>query len=244
VPDSHWLLKKMEYAFWLLGVSILAAYLLLMGQNSLAQSQANDDFMQAKQALKTAQPSAANKVILTASDIDATIDAGFVNTSLNTFEVEAEQTDKSLWSSAFVGHHKNAVNKGGDSAVALLKIPSVNLDVAVFDGADKHNLNRGAARILSTDSVSGNGRIGIAGHRDGWFRPLKDIKIGDIIELESLTETRRYQINKTHIVTPADVAILRGDDHTLVLVTCYPFYFVGSAPQRFIVEAVRLTDKS
>jgi sortase A len=234
----------MEYAFWLLGGAILAAYLLLMGQNSLAQSQAADDFAQAKQALKTAQPRVENTATLTSSDVDSIIGTGSVNTNLNTFESEADQTDKSLWSSAFAGHYKNAVSKGGDSAIALLKIASVNLDVAVFDGADKHNLNRGAARILSTDSVSGNGRIGIAGHRDGWFRPLKDIQIGDIIELESLTETRRYKISKTHIVTPADVEILQGDDHTLVLVTCYPFYFVGSAPQRFIVEAVRLTDKS
>ena len=234
----------MEYTFWLLGVSILAAYLLLIGQNSLAQSQAADDFAQAKQALETAQPSIEKKAILTASNVDTTKGIVSINTSLNTFEAEADQTDKSLWSSAFAGHYKNAVSKGGDSAIALLKIPSVNLDVAVFDGADKHNLNRGAARILSTDSVNGNGRIGIAGHRDGWFRPLKDIKIGDMIELESLTETRHYQINKTHIVTPADVEVLQGDDHTLVLVTCYPFYFVGSAPQRFIVEAVRLTDKS
>lgn len=244
MPNSNWLLKKMECGLWLSGIAILSAYLLLIGQNSLAQSQAADDFNQAKQALKVAQPSAKKLAVLTTIDVDTTIDLATADTSLNTFEAAAGLSDKSLWSSAFVDHHKDAVNKGGDSAVALLKIPSVNLDVAVFDGADKHNLNRGAARILSTDSVSGNGRIGIAGHRDGWFRPLKDIKIGDIIELESLTETRRYQINKTHIVTPADVEILQGDDHTLVLVTCYPFYFVGSAPQRFIVEAVRLTDKS
>ncbi len=244
MPNRNWLLKKTEYIFWLLGVTILAAYLLLIGQNSLAQSQAADDFIEAKQALKIAQPSAKKIAPLATSDKDTTIDIASINSSLNTFEAAADQSDKSLWSSAFVGHHKSAVSRGGNSAIALLKIPSVNLDVAIFDGANKHNLNRGAARILSTDSVNGNGRIGIAGHRDGWFRPLKDIQIGDIIELESLTETRRYQINKTHIVTPSDVGILQGDDHTLVLVTCYPFYFVGSAPQRFIVEAVRLTDKS
>ena len=229
----------------MLGFSVLLAYLLLLRQNSLAQSQAAADFVEAKkvsQANTAAVLAKQQEVTIPQSNFDSDVD--IAERFFNKLDASAERSDKSLWSDAFIDHNQQAVAKGGDSAIALLRIPRVDLDVAVFDGADKHNLNRGAARIESTGSINSDQRIGIAGHRDGWFRPLKDIQLGDIIELETLTDSRRYQISKTHIVTPFDVGVLQGDDHTLVLVTCYPFYFVGSAPQRFIVEAVLLTDES
>ena len=84
-----------------------------------------------------------------------------------------------------------------------------------------------------------SGNSGIAGHRDGFFRPLGDIAPGDAIELETLHESQVYRVERTWIVDPEDVSVLDPTtDRSLTLVTCYPFYFVGPAPQRFIVRAV------
>jgi LPXTG-site transpeptidase (sortase) family protein len=82
------------------------------------------------------------------------------------------------------------------------------------------------------------GNLGIAGHRDGFFRRLKDVVVGDRLELETVTGTRSFVIDDISIVTPSDVHVLAPTEHaTITLVTCYPFYYVGSAPKRYIVRA-------
>jgi sortase A len=85
------------------------------------------------------------------------------------------------------------------------------------------------------------GNVGLAGHRDGFFRGLKDIQPGDEIEVEAIGRIDRYRVERTWIVNPEDVSVLDPTgEPSVTLVTCYPFYFVGSAPQRFIVRAVRI----
>ena len=85
---------------------------------------------------------------------------------------------------------------------------------------------------------------GIAGHRDGFFRGLKDIVAGDVIELDTIQGTEVYRVERTWVVSPEDVSVLDPTStRALTLVTCYPFYFVGSAPERFIVRAVRVGDR-
>jgi len=84
--------------------------------------------------------------------------------------------------------------------------------------------------------------LGVAGHRDGFFRSLKDIRVGAVLYLDTPSDTLAYRVVSTEIVDPADVNVLAATDTaTLTLVTCYPFYFVGPAPKRFIVRAQRLT---
>jgi sortase A len=83
-----------------------------------------------------------------------------------------------------------------------------------------------------------NGNIGIAGHRDGFFRVLKDVGPGDAIELATTSRTDTYVVDQIVLVSPNDVSVLQPRSiSSLTLVTCYPFYFVGSAPQRYIVQA-------
>jgi len=83
--------------------------------------------------------------------------------------------------------------------------------------------------------------VGIAGHRDTLFRPLRNIRQNDVILLTTLQGEYRYRVITTEIVSPSDVSVLSSDDHeVLTLVTCYPFYFVGPAPDRFIVRAQRI----
>jgi sortase A len=90
-----------------------------------------------------------------------------------------------------------------------------------------------------------DGNVGIAGHRDGFFRGLKDLRVGDSIELVTQTKTNTYIIDRLVIVDPSDVKVLARRPRTSVtLVTCYPFYFVGSAPQRYIVQASLVTPSS
>jgi sortase A len=110
----------------------------------------------------------------------------------------------------------------------------------VLRGTDDRTLDRAAGLIEDTAEPGTDGNSGIAGHRDGFFRGLKDIVPGDTIELDTLQGTDVYRVERTWVVNPEDVSVLDPMSiPTLTLVTCYPFYFYGAAPQRFIVRAVR-----
>src|SRR5262249_31287164 len=96
---------------------------------------------------------------------------------------------------------------------------------------------RGAGWISGTAKPGELGNVGIAGHRDGFFRGLKDISIGDAINLNTTTRIPRYRVNQIEIVDPDNVWVLKARQApSITLVTCYPFYFVGNAPLRFIVH--------
>jgi sortase A len=113
--------------------------------------------------------------------------------------------------------------------------------VPVLEGTDELTLNRAVGHIEDTARPGVDGNAGIAGHRDGFFRGLMNLVAGDAIELESLDGTESYRIERTWIVNPDDVSVLDPTPgRSLTLVTCYPFYFIGSAPQRYIVRAVRV----
>lgn len=125
-----------------------------------------------------------------------------------------------------------------DVPLAVLRIPKIRLEVPVCEGTDSLTLNHAVGRIAGTARLGEPGNIGIAGHRDGFFRGLKDVTVGDTVELRSLTGTVAYKVDQVSIVAPEDVSVLSPKaGPSLTLVTCYPFYFVGSAPQRYIVSA-------
>jgi sortase A len=120
----------------------------------------------------------------------------------------------------------------------VLKIEKLNLEVPIFNGTSDLTLNRGLGRIIGTSRIDQQGNLGIAGHRDSFFRGLKDINVGDTMELKTLTGNDNYKVTSITITTPDDVGVLAPtDDSTITLVTCYPFYFVGHAPKRYIVKA-------
>ncbi len=121
-----------------------------------------------------------------------------------------------------------------------IEAPSVRMSAAVLEGSDDATLSRGAGHIEDTPFPGENGNIGIAGHRDTVFRPLRRIKVGDPLTLTADGRTYYYKITKTMIVGPDDVYVLDPTPQpTLTLVTCYPFEFIGHAPKRFIVQATR-----
>lgn len=130
------------------------------------------------------------------------------------------------------------VRAGG--LVGMLDVPRLNLSTPVIEGDDARTLRRAVGHLPDTPLPWEAGNSAIAGHRDGLFRPLKDIALGDEIVVRSSREELRYRVVKTAVVAPDDLSVLApGERDALTLITCYPFYFVGNAPQRFIVRAER-----
>jgi len=146
--------------------------------------------------------------------------------------------DMSLWSASRIDAWRRASNTVRDRPQAVLSLASVDLRVPVFEGTNHRNLDKGAGRIEGTARIGELGNIGLAAHRDGYFRALKDVRIGDRVQLTTLREVQTYRIVATAVVDPTAVEVLAPTEKPmLTLVTCYPFYFVGSAPRRFIVHA-------
>jgi len=127
---------------------------------------------------------------------------------------------------------------GGD-LLGRLDIPRLGVSVAVLQGTTSRVLRLGAGHIDATALPGEPGNSGIAGHRDTFFRGLKDIRNRDDIQLQTATGLLHYEVDWIRIVEPNDTTVLDSTtpDSTLTLVTCYPFYFVGPAPKRFIVHA-------
>lgn len=146
--------------------------------------------------------------------------------------------DYSLWAPKRIEQYKASLAEHFDQPLAVLRVDKIHLEVPVFEGTSEPVLNRGVGRIEGTARVGEAGNIGIAGHRDGFFRGLKDVGVGDTMELETSAGTQTYMIDSIRLVTPDDVSVLKNDPvPAMTLVTCFPFYFVGSAPQRYIVHA-------
>jgi sortase A len=127
------------------------------------------------------------------------------------------------------------------SLVGRIEIPRVGISAIVLEGVGNKTLRRGVGHIPETALPAAGGNVGLAGHRDSFFRELKDIRKNDIITLKTLDGTFQYRVEWTQIVDPEDTQVLADTgEPALTLVTCYPFYYVGSAPRRFIVRAERI----
>lgn len=121
-----------------------------------------------------------------------------------------------------------------------IEIPRVTLSVIVMEGTQGRTLRRGAGHIDGTAAPGLPGNVGIAGHRDTFFRPLREVRKGDQITLTTIAATYTYTVESISIVDPNDVSVLEDSGGSLLtLVTCFPFDFVGPAPKRFIVRAHR-----
>jgi sortase A len=143
-----------------------------------------------------------------------------------------------LWSEKRIRDYEESLSASFALPLAIIRIDRVHVEAPIFEGTDDMTLNRGAGHIADTALFGEEGNVGIAGHRDGFFRGLKDVKIGDHIDIEEPGRVETYVVGRLEIVSPANVSVLRpSGGSALTLVTCYPFYYIGSAPQRFIVHA-------
>jgi sortase A len=152
--------------------------------------------------------------------------------------VQVRAPDQKLWNAQRIKDYEDSLKVVKELPLAILTIDKLNIQVPVYNGTEEVNLNRGVGRIKGTARTDGKGNLGIAGHRDGFFRPLKDIVVGDSMELLTTKGVVNYKVTSIVIVDPGDVSVLAPTKKaTITLVTCYPFYFVGHAPKRYIVKA-------
>ncbi len=218
----NWL-RWIERIAWIAGIAMLAIY---AGTRASAERARLDGIA----AIEAARHVPSNEAPL--SDGSASNGSLLARSS-----PEHEAADTSEWSPARIAAWREA-STIREPPQAVLRIPAVELIVPVFDGTSDKNLNRGAGRIEGTAQIGASGNVGLAAHRDGYFRALKDVRVGDDLQLTTPRDVFTYRIVETSIVDPTAVEVLAPTTiPSVTLVTCYPFYFVGSAPQRFIVRA-------
>jgi sortase A len=211
------LLRTIEMVLMIVGVSLLAIFVTAHIHRMMLSRAALERFKEAeKQKLPT-------KEVRSLADKRFTFDFG-------------------LWSPQRIADYEKSLTANLSPPIGILRIATAHLEVPVLDGVDDISLNRGVGYIPGTAYPGESGNVGIAGHRDGFFRILKDAGIGDVIELETLEQVDIYQVKTIVIVDKNDVSVLRPTSvPILTLVTCYPFYFIGSAPKRYIVVASLVT---
>ena len=209
----------MEQVFLGSGVALLAFFTVVHAHSSIGRQQALDAFHAAQ--TESAHPA----------------------TRAGSFSI-APTPDQSLWSAGRIRAYEASLYEasladGGALAQGVLRIERLGLEVPVFASTSERDLNRGVGLIEGTAAPGEGGNVGIAGHRDGFFRVLKDIRAGDAIDVETLHGSTRYLVEEIFVVMPEDTYVLDSTPTpSVTLVTCFPFYLVGHAPERLIVRGV------
>jgi len=203
-----------ERLSYLTGAVLTGFFVVQLAQGEVQRRDGIDEFQQYSAAAQVAPPA-----------------------SGHAFEVIAPP-DTSLWAPGRIADYEASLTAELPPVLGVLEIPSVGLEVPVFSTSSGQTMDRGAGIIDGMAYPHEAGNIGISGHRDGYFRALKDVQVGDKLVLQTLVGTKQFTIDTTQVVEISDTSVLQDTaDQTLTLVTCYPFYFVGHAPQRFIVTA-------
>jgi len=148
------------------------------------------------------------------------------------------EPDTSLWNAKRITDYEETLKVNTAPPLGIITIEKLNINVPIYNGTGEFYLNRGIGRIKGMAKMDEVGNLGISGHRDGFFRVLKDIEVGDDIEIQTTRGVESYAVTSITIIPKSDTSILAPTtDKTLTIVTCYPFYFVGHAPKRYIVKA-------
>ena len=213
-PKATRILLSLERVFLILGVTLLAVYVGVRVYGFVASRAVIAAFRQV-QVAKVAPSGVSGEGAAGAAGIDT-----------------------SLWSDKRIRAYNESLSHAFGTPLGVLTIPKIHLEVPVFEGTDDVTLDRGVGRIVGTARPGQSGNIGIAGHRDGFFRGLKDVTAGDEIKLVLPEAVTTYVVDQITVVKPEEVTVLQPRPvPSITLVTCFPFYFVGSAPERYIVSA-------
>lgn len=178
-------------------------------------------------------------IVVVGGPVSAATEPEINSETTNTLEIimQGYAPDKTEWSKKASDKYEKTKG-GGGPPMALLTIDHLNIKAPVYSGTHRITLDRGLGWIKGTAKPDEVGNIAISGHRDGFFRPLKDIKVGDPIEMQTLAGVQQFEVSDISIVDALEVSVLDPTDTTvLTLVTCYPFYYQGYAPDRYIVRA-------
>jgi sortase A len=215
-------IRWVESGAWAAGCSLLLLYGAARSASEVARQQGLAEFESARVALVATAASS-----LPASNA-STESAGFE---------PLPPIDRSLWSSQRARAYTESIASPG-APQAVLRVPSLRMAVPIYAGTSEINLNRGAAHIEGTAALAASGNIGIAAHRDGFFRSLKEVAVDTDVYLDVGDRSLRYRVVEISVVMPTDMHVLAPTEiPSITLVTCYPFYFLGDAPQRYIVRA-------
>lgn len=215
--------RALEVAAWALGLALVMAVVGLRVLGEYERSRAVAEFP-GRTTIQTVPMPAARSASARANPLPA-----------------PATPDQTEWSQARIRAHAASsgdADPSPDSPLALLRIPRIALEVPVYAELNERNLNRGAALVDGSAAPDSNGNVAIAAHRDGYFRALQAIAVGDVVDIDLASGQRSYRVTELSVVDPTDVRSIQPTaSAVLTLVTCYPFRFVGSAPQRFIVRA-------
>jgi sortase A len=205
-------LRWSQYFFFALGILALGYVAFALGEAKIYQAYQTWRF---HQALQDARPAAGAEESLQPLSLSPAL---------------AEANRERAESLAMAGR--------GGSPLGRIEISAIGIAAMIVEGVDDRTLRRAVGHIPGTSLPGQKGNVAIAGHRDTFFRGLRNIRKNDEITLTTLHGFYRYRVDSIKVVQPQDTEVLDDSyDAILTLVTCYPFYFVGSAPQRFIVRA-------
>ena len=151
------------------------------------------------------------------------------------------ELDRMLREKAGIAAPRVAIPESG--LIGRVEIPKLHLSAAVFQGADSSVLGHGVGHVAGTALPGQPGNVDLAAHRDTFFRGLRNIQKGDSVSVTTQTGARSYQVDSIEVVNPTETGVLAPTvKPTLTLITCYPFYYVGHAPKRFIVRAEEIRE--
>ena len=227
------LMQTLERLLWICGCVMLSVFL---GHLALAEYKRT----QLVAAFKTQQLAS---IAVAATVVPSVVAEPQISSSpaggIAVLDVASEDPDQSLWSAGRIASYAASLTAETSKVVGVFAIPRLGLEVPLYESVSELHMDRGIARIEGTAVPGQIGNMGIAGHRDGYFRVLKDIMFGDELVLTSAHGDQTFVVQQLMVVDPSAVEVLAPtDESAITLVTCYPFYYVGHAPERFIVRAV------
>lgn len=212
-------LAKIEWSFYALGIALMLSFVYAKAHSSMSSELALQNF---------------NKQSAIEINKEITVKPSSSN-SIENFTLPNHTT----WSQGRIDDYKSIISTTKKKAVAQLFIKDISLTVPIFESTDDEALNIGIGRVEGSGTINGDGNLVLAGHRDSFFRGLGNLSVGSIVELKTIKgDVNHYRVTNSFITTPNDVTVLDDSEQSeLTLITCYPFYFIGSAPQRYIVKA-------
>jgi LPXTG-site transpeptidase (sortase) family protein len=234
-------MKMLERLLWISGTVLLSIFIGHLTLGEWQRAQAVAAFKSQQSMASTTAVTVHSTPVATPTTLAMAANSAPADPTGETanFNVDVEPPDQSLWSSGRIASYAESLTDDTSEVIGLFSIPRLDLEVPLYDKASDLHMDRGIARIDGTSQPGEAGNMGIAGHRDGYFRVLKDIKFGDELIVTSVNGPQTYRVEQLMIVDPSSVEVLDQTEETAItLVTCYPFYFVGHAPERFIVRAV------
>lgn len=209
-------LAKIEWSFYVLGLVLILSFFYARAQSVIG-----------------------SELALQSLNIQTSKDKAAKPSSNNSIENLILPLNHAAWSKGRIDDYKSRISSSNKRAVAQLIIEDIALTVPIFESTDDEALNIGIGRVEGSGTINGEGNLALAGHRDSFFRELGKLTKDAIIELKTIKgDVSYYQITNIFITTPEDVTVLAdSEEPELTLITCYPFYFIGFAPQRYIVKA-------